>query len=286
MELRFLPLILTSAAFGLHLLGERTAVLVTGRPRSRAARLRALSFYAGLLTVVIALIGPIDSLALKLFWVHMVQHVLLLTVAPPLIVLGRPWMSLWRPIPLRDRRRIARALARSPRLAPLRRTGGWLARPGVTFALFSIGLLAWHIPAAYDLALRSVAVHVVEHMTYLVTGIMLWAQVIASPPLRLRLTGVQPALYMIAAMVVGWALSLVLAFATRPLYPVYAHLASRPGGISALTDQQLAAGVMLVPGSITMTVFIVISLYRWLGQTDGEERARVARSSAQIDGAR
>jgi putative membrane protein len=282
--LRDLPLILTTAAFGLHLLGERMAAIVTGRPRSRAARLRALSFYAGLLVVIVALAGPIDSLAEKLFWIHMVQHVLLLTVAPPLIVIGAPWMSIWRPIPLRERRRLARTVARAPWLGWARAAGRWLARPAGALIAFSVNLLAWHIPGAYDLALRSTAVHAVEHMLYLTTGILLWMQVIASPPLRVTLSEVQGLLYLTGAMAVGWVLSLVLAFATTPLYPVYAHEASRPGGISALTDQQLAAGVMLVPGSLTMTLFIVFGLYRWLGQPERADRAgaRSARGTARV----
>jgi cytochrome c oxidase assembly factor CtaG len=259
-------------------------VIRTGRPRSRAARLRALSFYAGLLTVIIALIGPIDSLAEQLFWVHMVQHVLLLTVAPPLIVMGAPWMSIWRPIPLRDRRRIARTVAKSPSFAPFRRMCREIARPAVTWVLFSANLLAWHIPAAYDLAVRSIPVHVIEHLTYMVTGILLWAQVINSPPLRRRLNELQTAIYLTAAMAVGWALSLVLAFAPSPLYPIYADLATRPGGISALADQQIAAGVMLVPGSITMMVFAVLSLYRWLEQLTGEQ-TRTSRTPAEIGSA-
>jgi len=111
-----LPLGLTWAAFWLHLLGERLAVRRTGRPRSRTARRRALSFYAGLLAIVIAIATPIETLSKQLLWTHMIQHVLLLAVAPPLIVLGAPWMSLWRPLPLGMRRTVARALALSPEL--------------------------------------------------------------------------------------------------------------------------------------------------------------------------
>jgi cytochrome c oxidase assembly factor CtaG len=74
---------------------------------------------------------------------------------------------------------------------------------------------------------------------------------------------------MVATGAVSWILSLVLAFAPSPLYPVYAHIADRPGGISALADQQIAGGVMLGPGSVSITVFVFIGLYRWLG-SDGE----------------
>ncbi|MBV9472141.1 MAG: cytochrome c oxidase assembly protein, partial [Solirubrobacterales bacterium] len=106
----------------------------------------------------------------------------------------------------------------------------------------------------------------IEHLTFVAFGVLLWAQVLDSPPLRARLGAVQRVYYMVAATAVGWLISLVLAFATTPLYAAYAHLAHRPGGISALADQQLAAGVMLGPGSLAATVFVFLGLYRWLGQ--------------------
>jgi putative membrane protein len=269
----YLPLALVWAAFTLHLAGERRAAAMRRRPRDRQARWRAGSFYAGLVTIVIALESPIDSLSQRLFWVHMIQHVLLLTVAAPLIVLGAPWMSIWRPLPLDFRRRAARAVAWSPGLAPLRAAGRVLGRPLGAWLAFCLALLLWHIPAAYDLTLNHVWVHAFEHITFVLFGILLWAQVLHSPPLRLHLRPDQRVYYIISAAVVGWLLSLVLAFAPEPLYPVYAHIANRPGGISALVDQQLAAGVMLGPGSLTMTVFVFFGLYRWLEASGEEEPA-------------
>ena len=140
-----------------------------------------------------------------------------------------------------DHRGYGRPLAR---VGPARAAGRGLGRPLGAWLAFNINLIAWHIPAAYDLTLRSIAVHVLEHISFLVFGVLLWAQVIASPPLRARLTSVRGAYYMTSTLVVGWLLSLVLAFAPNPLYPAYADLAQRPGGISALTDQQLAGGVI------------------------------------------
>jgi cytochrome c oxidase assembly factor CtaG len=88
--------------------------------------------------------------------------------------------------------------------------------------------------------------------------------VIPSPPLRAALGDAQRVLYVIAAMTVGWVLAVVLALAPRPLYPHYAQLLRRPGGISALADQQLAAGIMWVPGSITFVIIIFVYVHRWL----------------------
>jgi cytochrome c oxidase assembly factor CtaG len=195
----------------------------------------------------------------------MLQHVLLLTVAAPLIVLGAPWLSIWRPLPLGLRRWLAGGIARSPWCAPLRAVGRVLSNPFGALAAFSVDLLAWHIPAAYDATLSSDALHAVEHVSFMLVGILLWSAVLESPPLRLRLGPLERVYLVVAALAVGWVISLVLAFATSPLYPAYAHLAHRPGGISALVDQQLAAGMMLGPGSLTMTVFVFLGLYRWLG---------------------
>jgi putative membrane protein len=263
-----LPLALIWVSLALHLLGEHRATIKLARRRSAAARWRAAAFYAGLLTIFLALATPIDSLARKLFWVHMTQHVLLLGVAAPLIVLGAPWNSIWRPLPLSWRRRVARSLARSPRCAPLRAFARVLGRPGPAWVLFNVNLVFWHVPAAYDLTLRSPAAHALEHLLFVGSGVLLWSQALRSPPLRVRLSWVGRVYYMVAATAVGWLLSLVLAFAPSALYPAYAQLAHRPGGISELTDQHIAAGVMLGPGSLAVTLFVFVGLYRWLGQDE------------------
>jgi cytochrome c oxidase assembly factor CtaG len=267
-----LPIALTALAALLYVLGERRATRLRGRPRGPRERWRSLSFALGLATILAALVSPIDTYADKLFWVHMVQHVLLLTVAPPLIVLAAPWSSIWRPLPLGARRSVARTVSRSPGAMPLRALARRLGRPAGAFLAFNVNLVVWHIPAAYDLTLRDEAVHDCEHLLFLLTGILLWAQVIDSPPLRARLSAIGRVYYMVATAVIGWIVSLVLAFASSPLYAAYADLAHRPGGISALADQQIAAGVMLVPGSLTISIFVFIQLYRWLAREERDGR--------------
>jgi putative membrane protein len=276
------PLLLVAVACALHVAGERLVARRRRRPRDRRARLRAASFYAGLVTIVIALAGPIDTYADRLFWVHMVQHVLLLTVAAPLIALGAPWMSMWRPLPLEFRRGAARTVTRARWAAPLRRLGRAFGRPLAPWLAFNVNLIAWHIPGVFDLTLRHLAIHALEHTTFLLTGVLLWCQVIDSPPIRARLRADLRVYYMLGTGAVGWALSLVLAFAATPLYPVYAHLADRPGGISALADQQLAAGMMLGPGSVSVTIFVFVGLYRWLSPDgdDAEQPSWRRRSAA------
>ena len=225
---------------------------------------RALLFYGGLATVVIALDSPLDSLSGQLFAAHMAQHVLLLTVAPPLIALSAPWSRLWQPLPLRFRRAAARALVLGPGWAWLRAAARPVRRPLPAWLLFNGNLVLWHVPFLYDATLRNGAVHDVEHALFFSTGLLFWTRVVDSPPLRAALGWLGRVAYVVGAIAVGWVLAIVLALAHSPFYAPYAALAHRPGGLSALGDQQIAAGVMWVPGSIAFTVAFVVFLYRWL----------------------
>ena len=96
------------------------------------------------------------------------------------------------------------------------------------------------------------------------TGLLFWARVIDPGPLRPRLVWTARIAYVVGAMIVGWGLAITLVLVPEPLYAHYAALAHRPGGISALTDQQLAAGVMWVPGSLAYGIAMMLGVYRWL----------------------
>lgn len=234
------------------------------RDRAGERRWRAISFYCGLAAVVVALDSPLEAYSRSLFWAHMTQHVLLLMVAAPLIVLARPWMRLWRSLPLSWRRPLARALGPGPSAGRMRRLARALGRPLPSFVLFAGVLIAWHVPALFDATLRSEPVHVLEHSLFFTTALMFWKQVIHSPPLRSALGHVARVGYVVGAMVVSWGVAVVLALAPHPLYAHYAHEATRPGGISALGDQQLAAGIMWVPGSITFVIVLFVYVQRWI----------------------
>jgi cytochrome c oxidase assembly factor CtaG len=248
------PFVVCVALAALYAVGGRM------RPRNRP---RAAAFYSGLAVIVVALDTPIDAYADRLFWVHMVQHVLLLTVAPPLLVLGRAWPRLWQPLPRSVRRLAARAFVFT---API-------ARPPVGLILLAANLGAWHIPALYDATLRNNLIHQAEHLSFVATAIIFWAPILGAPPLRARLEGPARCLYLVLAAVPGWILAIVLAFARTPLYSY--STPHRPGGISALADQQLAAGVMWVPGSLVYLAVACWALYVWL-DPDGSRRPRSA----------
>ena len=271
------PLALIFVVAILYWIGRRRTAVPT-RMRRRQ-QLRDIYFYAALAVTAIALDSPLDLLSERLFWAHMVQHVLLLVVAPPLLVLARPWARLWRPLPLGGRRSLGRSFLHGGRTAPLRWVSRTLGRPAASFVLFSAVLLAWHVPALFDATLGSSALHALEHTLFFGTALMFWKQVIDSPPLRASLGPPQRVAYVVGAMVVSWGLAVVLALAPHPLYASYAHELSRPGGISAIADQQIAAGVMWVPGSITFVIVIFVYVHRWL--TPPEIRARPSRLAGE-----
>ncbi|HTY97858.1 MAG TPA: cytochrome c oxidase assembly protein [Solirubrobacteraceae bacterium] len=227
------------------------------RPKAgRPSALEAAAFYTGLLSLVIAVDSPIDSYADQLLWIHMLQHIILLTVAPPLILLGRPWPTMWRALPRRPRASFAREVARSPARA--------VAKPLAAWILFNGAIIVWHIPSAYDLTERNGLVHACEHAMFFFFGLLFWARVIDNGPLRPRLQWPARIAYIVGAMIVGWVLAIVFVVEQHPIYQHYADLPSRPGGISALTDQQLAGGMMWVGGSVSFTIALLVCLYKWV----------------------
>ena len=252
-----LPLIVVTVAAYLYVLGGRGSVGARDRAERRW---RTPLFMAGLATIVAALSPPMDRLSDSLFSMHMLQHVLLLEVAAPLIVLGRPWSRVWRTFPLSIRRTVAGGVARGAWAAPVQ----WLAVPAVAFVLMNGVFVLWHIPAFYNAALTSSAIHDLEHVTFFATSLLFWAHLLGDGPFKARVPLPWRAVYAIGAMVVGWGLAVVIATAPAPLYAHYADLTTRPWGLSALADQQLAAGVMWVPASIPWTVFALVCAYGWL----------------------
>jgi putative membrane protein len=261
------------ASLALYGLGVRRRLRLVGAP-SPEWRRRGACFLAGVASIVVVLSPTYDRWADELLWLHMLQHVVLMSVAPPLIVLGAPWIPVWRGLPLGLRRPLARFAIGLPLLV----RGGLrsLRNPWVVFVLTAIDLAVWHVPASYDLTLRSSAVHYTEHATFLALGLLFWLQVLDSPPLHPKLSGLWRAGYATAGAAIGWVLALVLALAPTPIYPAYAALAHRPGGISALGDQELAAGVMVGIGAIPFSLAVFVLIYQWLGDERPRPRRRMS----------
>jgi putative membrane protein len=249
----------------------------------RAWSWRATAFWLGILAILLALQSPIDVMARQLFWMHMVQHLLLMVVAAPLFALASPWTRLWRALPLAIRRAVARPVFLDPGLASVRWVYRQLSRPGVVWFLAAANLWLWHLPPLYNLTLNNHLVHHLEHGLFLGLGLAFWAHVFDQRPFRAPLGTLARASFVFLAMLQSWALAAVLSFATGPFY-AYALLPSRPGEISALTDQQLGGGMMWVPGAITYSIVFVALLFRWLAEEDDRAQAPAHTDRGQLHG--
>ena len=222
---------------------------------------RGTFFLGAVIALLLASSAPIDNLSSRLFWVHMIQHLLLLVVIAPLLVAGAPLLPLWLGLPRWARRLVKRLKAGRA----FYRVGQWLRQPAISCALLIIGMWAWHWPALYDLALTNSVIHDwCEHATFLAVSFLFWTQVIPSPPLHPRL-GYPGRIGCVGiAIVQNLVLAVLIGFAQTPLYAPYAHLAPAPGGLSALQDQQLGAGIMWTFGDLPFAIAFSVLVHRWL----------------------
>ena len=234
--------------------------------RLHVKRWQLVAFVAALVLTVVALQSPLDALADIYLIAHMVQHDLLIFFVALLLVLSEPAMPLWRGVPLAWRRY---ALGWALRRPPIRHVGhkaGWIAGSSVlVWVLFAGNLTAWHIPALYDLALEHEPVHVLEHLLYLGTAVIFWAQVIPSAPLRPRLSYLSRSLYLFAAAVEMHIIALTLLNSVKPYYAYYADLPRHAGMISAVMDQTIAGTLLDAPGFLYL-VIILVYLSLWIQQ--------------------
>ena len=236
-----LPLVVCGTAALLYALGRRGRVRVW----------REVSFYSGVALAFVVLERPFDDWADTWLSAHMAQHIVLMTVVPPLVVLGRPWPRMWLPFPLSARRALGGTLSHS---RSFRRSAGFLKLPAVALAAQSATVAVWHVPALYDAAAESEWIHVFEHVCFVVPALVFWGALLDAAPVRARIDHLHRAIWFTAAMIPSWILALVLAFAPAPLYAAY----------PSMTDQQIAAGVMWVPGSLTYFVAALAAFYLWL----------------------
>jgi len=244
----------------------------TGEYRWRSWFWRGTYFLGAIFTLLLASSAPIDILSSRLFWVHMIQHLLLLIIIAPLLVAGAPFLPLWLGLP-NWTRKLVRVSALLKVGSPFHRLGHWLRQPVVSCGLLIVGMWAWHWPALYDLALTNAAIHDwCEHLTFLAVSFLYWTQVIPSPPLRLRLGYLGRMVYLGAAIAQNVVLAVLLGFAPAPLYVPYTHLVSVPGSLSALADQRLGAGIMWTAGDFPFIGALCILVLLWLAtQSDDTE---------------
>jgi cytochrome c oxidase assembly factor CtaG len=203
------------------------------------------AFLGGLAIVYVALASPIEPFAALLLSVHMVQHLLLMMLAPPLLWLGAPLFPLLRGLPRPVRVTWAGPLLASP---PLRRFLGRLTHPLPALTLIIAATWLWHLPPVYDLALRSSGWHYVQHLCFLGAGLLFWYAVVRPYPARPDWSAWLLLPCLLVADLSNTALAALLTFSDRVLYSYYAEV-PRLGGLSPLDDQSAAGVIMWVPGS-------------------------------------
>lgn len=241
--------------------------------RTRARELprwRAVCFFAGLAWLWIALASPIDALDDFLLSAHMLQHFILMSIAPPLIVLGAPMVPLLRGLP----RWLIRILRPAFASRGVHRLAHVIALPVVAWLLMNVAYLGWHVPQAFELTLRSEDWHNVEHLCFLFTSIAFWWVIVEPWPSRTQWSRWMVIPYLLTADLVNTVLSAALAFSGRVLYPSYA-VAERISRITPLQDQVLAGSEMWVLNSLIFLVPVVVVVVDLLGprhlQTVGED---------------
>jgi putative membrane protein len=253
-----------------HEIGLRALLRRTRRDRVARRRMRSLWFYGGLVVVFLALASPINFWGYRYFYVHMIQHLLLLFAAPSLIVAGAPWQPLLLASPLRLRRVVLRALLHGGWSRPLRAVGRQLLRPLPVVVAFNIVMVGWQIPGPFDLSETNAFVHTwLMNAGMLVVGLLFWVQIIPSPPLRPRVNLAVQAAALLATNVVMWVLAMSMSlFSHHSWYSVYAHV---PGvALSPFADQLVGAGILWVCGDLWAVPALIVVLRRLIAREEGE----------------
>lgn len=220
-------------------------------------------FLGGLVALFVAVASPLDTFSESLLFMHMAQHWVLMSIAPPLIVFGAPVVPLLRGLPRWLIRRPLRPLFKTRALHSI---GVFLTDPRVAWLAMNAAYLCWHIPRAYEFALSSEFRHNCEHACFFFTNLMFWWPVIQPWPSRPRSSRWLLIPYLLFSDVVNTGISACLCFCGRVLYPSYAHV-PRLFGISALNDQIAAGAFMWVCGTMVYAIAGMVVIVQLLSNS-------------------
>ena len=232
-----------------------------------------ISFVFGILFLVVALMSPLDLIAVSLFSAHMTQHLIIMLVAPPLLILGRIENVLLWTFPLPLRRIIGKNWLRA---TGLRSIFNWLMHPVIAWLLASVTMWFWHIPGPYTWAFNNPIIHIIEHLSFFLTSIILWTLVMQ--PFRRNSGGHGAALILLTTFALESSLlGALLAFSQHSYYSVHAanalrHLPDFLKDITQLQDQQLAGLIMWVPSSLVQLVALGAIFHNWFSGSPKSSR--------------
>jgi cytochrome c oxidase assembly factor CtaG len=246
-------------------------------PKSPVPAWRAAAWLAGLGVIGVALLSAVNVYADSLFSVHMLQHLLLAMVAPPLLALGAPTTLALRVVTPALRRSMLLPILHSRAVKAI----SW---PPLGWALFAAVMWATHFSPLFNAALEDNAVHSLEHLLYLVAGLLFWWPVIGADPARWHLVPVSRMIYLATQMPLNTAVGLAIYFAPTVLYAHYATLI-RTWGPDALTDQQVAGIVMWGAGDVILLGALVLAIAAWLRADERRSRSieeRAARHDERV----
>lgn len=233
---------------------------------------RLLCFLSGLMLVFLATQSPLDSFDYLYLSAHMTQHLLLMMIAPPLLLLGDPILPMLRGLP---RSFVKEALGPFLTFAPLRKFASWLVSPVVAWLLFAVSTIGWHVPLFYEMALRSPFWHGMQHASFFWTGILFWWPIVRPGPKRSTYPEWIGIPYLLFADIINTVISAIFVFSGTLLYPSYETV--RLAGMSARDDQTLAGALMWVPGSIVYLLPTIALTMRVISGTRNRVHERVER---------
>jgi putative membrane protein len=217
---------------------------------------RLIAFAGALLTLVAALISPIDRLGEQAFTMHMVQHILLLDLAPILFV-GSLTKVILRPA--------------TRRLQRLERAAGPFAHPIFAVALYVGVMWFWHVPTFYDAALEHPTIHAIEHTCFMSAGLLYWWHLLSPIRARAHMRGMGPVVYMLSTKLLVGLLGIAITFAPDALYGFYEH---RPAiwGLDPAGDQAIAGAIMALEQTIVMGIALAALFVRALAESEADEQ--------------
>ncbi len=216
-----------------------------------------VAFAAGWVTLALSLVSPLHQLGGVLFSAHMAQHELLMVVAAPLLVLGRPVIAFLWALPLSWRR----SLGTWSTASPVSRTWSVITLPSMAWALHAVAIWLWHAPSLYQATLGSEMVHTIQHVSFLGTALLFWWALLHG--VQARLARPAAVIYLFTTAGHTSLLGALLTFSPRLWYPLY-DSTTAPWGLTPLEDQQLAGVIMWVPAGLAYLIAALALAATWL----------------------